>query len=186
MEAEFNVKDFENDQDTKGVYARFYTVPVQDQTASAEQGRVVFKDREYIEIVAAGNSNNIIRRPVSDMDRGRFRQAYAKFKEGDTEQLIGTPLTEVPWVSRSQCEELAYIKVRTLEQLAQVNDAACSSAPGMYELKRKAQAWLKKSEDAAPFTALAKENADLNDKIAVLEQTVKELAAAHNAAVAKK
>jgi hypothetical protein len=111
---------------------------------------------EYVEILAAGNANNIIRKPASDVERYRFRQQYDMFKKGDDEQLTGTPLGEVPWITRSQVEELNYRKVRTLEQLAELNDQACN-IPGMYELKRKAGAWLKKAQEAAPFTSMQAE-----------------------------
>lgn len=172
--AEFAENAFDDVNDTKGVYARFYLFPHQNQLASAEAGRPVFEDKEFIEIIAAGNSSNVIRRKASDMDRQRFRAAYAKFKEGDNEQLVGLPLSEVPWITRSQIEELAYIKCRTCEQLATLNDQACGSMPGLYELKRKAEAWLKKSEDAAPFTALAKENDELRARVAALEEALKQ------------
>jgi len=153
---EFDVKDFEDPNNNNGVYARFYWTSKQDIHASEQAGRPIFKDIEYVEILAAGNANNIIRKPASDMERYRFHREYAKFKEGDTEQLIGTPLSEVPWITRSQVEELNYRKVRTLEQLAELNDQACN-VPGMYELKRKAGAWLEKSKEAAPFTAMQAE-----------------------------
>lgn len=153
---EFDVKDFEDPNNNNGVYARFYWVSREDPVQSAAAGRPIFVDKEYVEILAAGNQNNIIRKPASDMERQRFRAQYAKFREGDTEQLTGTPLTEVPWITRSQVDELMYRKVRTLEQLAELNDQACN-VPGMYELKRKAGLWLKQAKEAAPFTAMAAE-----------------------------
>lgn len=165
-----DLQEFENVESTKGVYARFYLHPKQDEKASAEAGRPIFVEREYVEIIAAGNSNNIIRRPVSDMDRRRFRGAYEKFRQGDTEQLVGTPLSEVTWIARGMIEELAYKKVRTVEQLAELNDAVCGSMPGVYDLKRKAQAWVEKADKAAPFTQMAKENEELKNRIAALEQ----------------
>lgn len=151
--ADFDVADFENPDNNKGVYARFYFAPRQDAVQSAAAGRPIFVEREYVEIVAAGNQNNIIRRPASDQDKQRFHREYAKFKDGDTEQLVGTPLSEVPWLSRSQVEELNYRKIRTLENLAEINDSACN-VPGMYDLRRKAKAWLDKANEAVPFTKM--------------------------------
>lgn len=167
--ADFDTKDFENPDDTKGVYPRFYVVPKQDEAKSVEAGRPIFTDREYVEIFCVGNENNIVRRPVTDIDRRRFRSAYALFKAGDTEQLVGTPLTEIPWLTRSQVEEFAYLKIKTVEALAELNDAVCTNNPGTFELKRKAGAWLQKAKEAAPFTALHKENEDLRKRLAALE-----------------
>ena len=165
---EGDLKDFENIESTNGVYGRFYLHPKLDDAASATAGRPVFVDREYVEIIAAGNANNIVRRPAGDMDKRRFRKEYERFREG-AEQITGTPLVEVPWISRSMCEELAYRKVKTLEQLAELNDSVCTSTPGLFDLKRKAQAWMKKANDAAPFTELQKENDDLKARLSALE-----------------
>lgn len=166
--AEFDIKDFDDPNDTKGVYARFYYVPKQDEAESAKEGRPIFKDVEYVEIIAAGNANNIVRKPVRDMDRQRFHVQYEKFKAGDMEQLTGTPLTEIPWLTRSQVEELMYRKIRSLEQLAEISDAACN-APGMYELKRKARAWVDKAAEAAPFTKMQEEMNALREELAAMK-----------------
>ncbi len=155
--AEFDVADFEDqDRNNKGVYARFYLVPKKDEAESAKEGRPVFKDTVYIEIVAAGNQNNIIRKPARTADFQRFSKEYEKFNSGDNEQIMGTPLSEIPWLTRAQVEELMYRKIRTIEQLADISDGACT-APGMYELKRKAAAWVVKAAEAAPFTAMQAE-----------------------------
>jgi hypothetical protein len=169
---EYDVDDMMSDSD-KGVYAKFYFFPMEDPKASAEAGRPVFADREFVEILAAGNQNNIVRRPASDMDKKRFRRQYALFKQGDEEQMIGTPLKEVPWITRSQVEEFAYRKIRTLEDLAGMSDAQCV-LPGMYDMKRKAEAWLKKASDAAPFTAMSAEMEALRAEIAALKAAAEE------------
>jgi len=167
--SDVNPDDFVNVADAKGVYARFYYRPELDQAATDTAGIPKYVDVAFVEIIAAGNSTNIVRRPVRPQDKARFREAYAKFREGDIEQLVGTPLTEIPWLTASVREELAYIKVRTLEQLADLSDQACSRGPGLYELKRKAGEWAQRAQDAAPFTALHAENEDLKSRLAALE-----------------
>jgi acyl-CoA-binding protein len=166
--AEFDVSDFENPNSEKGIYAKFYFFPVEDTRQSAEAGRPVFVDKEFVEIIAAGNQNNIVRRPVGRMDIDRFPRQYALFKQGDAEQMIGTPLTEVPWVTRAQVEEFAYRKIRTLENLAEMSDAQCN-APGMYDMKNKAKSWLQKANEAAPFTAMHAEMDALRAELAALK-----------------
>lgn len=171
---EYDVQDFEdqNAMSEKGVYAKFYYVPTKNEAASAAEGRAIFEDKEFVEIIAAGNSTNIIRRPARKMDTDRFRRQYAMFKEGDSEQMIGTPLTEIPWITRSQVEELAYKKIRSLEDLASLSDGAIN-APGMYDLKRKASAWLEKSKESAPFTAMQAELEAMRAEIAALKAVPK-------------
>jgi hypothetical protein len=184
--SDVNPDDFTNVADAKGVYAKFFYRPELDQAATDEAGIPKYKDVAYIEIIAAGNSTNIVRRPVRDTDKQRFHNAYSKFREGDTEQLVGTPLTEIPWLTASMREELTYIKVRTLEQLADLNDQACSRGPGLYELKRKAADWLKKANEAAPFTALHAENDELKARLAAMEATLAGLAESKAAPELKK
>lgn len=175
--AEFDVKDFENVGDTKGVYAKFYTKPVQDDAQTALEGRPIFRDVEFIEIVAAGNSTNVVRRPVRDADKSRFRQAYALFRAGAESQVVGTPLAEVAWISASLAEELAYIKVRTLEQLAELSDSVCGTRPGLYELKRKAAAWVEQAKDGAKFNAIHEENERMRAQMAEMQAKLAELSA---------
>ncbi len=165
---DYDVKDFEDPNARKGVYARFYLVPKQNEAESAKEGRPVFEDKEYIELIAAGNSTNIIRRPVYESDKRQYREEYRMFKEGDNEQIVGTRLDEVPWITRSQVEELMYRKIRTLEALADVSDQDCN-VPGMLDLRRKAQAWLQKANEAKPFTAMQAEMEEMRKTIAALQ-----------------
>jgi len=169
---DYDIRDFENIDDTKGLYVRFYIHPVQNDAKTADAGRPIFDDVEFVEIVVAGCSTNIVRRPVEDPDKRRFSRQYELFKQGDMDQLCGTPLTEIPWVTASQREELMYMRVRTVEQLADLNDQVCTRIPGTYDLKRRAAEWIKKASDAAPFEALHKENEELKARLAALEASL--------------
>lgn len=154
-EQDFMKGRFANDA---GVHARFYTVMVRDEEESAKAGRPIHIEKEFVEIIAAGNANNIIKRKASDEDKARFRRQYEIFsrdKESTGEQLIGTPLTEVPWLSKAQVSEFAYLHIHTLEQLANLDDNTCSKFAGMYDTKRKARAAIEAADKAAPMTEMA-------------------------------
>lgn len=174
-EADFDINDFEerNVNNGKGNHVRFFMHPEKQEHESAEAGRPIFKDVEYLEILSGGSTNNIVIRAVLDMDRQRFRDQYKRFKETGEDTPDGTPLREIPWMEASFVMELAHMRVRTVEQLADINDQACTQMPGLFDLKRKAQLWLKKSADAAPFTALAAENAELKARLDALESAAK-------------
>lgn len=170
-----NVQDFESRTAAdKSVYVKFYMRPVIDEAASTEAGRPIYKDREYVEIRTPGQQNNVIQRPVSDMDRQRFNAAYRQFKAGELEQTIGTPLVEMAWITRSQVEELSHLRIRTVEHLATLDDAVCSRFAGLYKLKQRAQQVLAESEKNAPFIKMQEANEDLQNKVATLEDTVKQ------------
>lgn len=168
-------KDFESRTAAdKSVYVKFYLRPVIDDAASDKEGRPIYRDKEYVEIRTPGQQNNVIQRPVSDMDRQRFRAAYQQFKAGEEEQTIGTPLTEMSWITRSQVEELAHLRIRTVEHLSTLDDAVCSRYAGLYKLKQRAQQVVAQSEKDAPFQQLQADNQKMNEELAALRETVRE------------
>jgi len=156
------------------VIARFYVHAREDEAASAREGRPIFREMEYVEIMAPGNLNNIVRRPASDADRQRFPGAYRAFKAGVGDFVDGTPLCEVIWITKGQVAELSYNGIRSLEQLAEVADTVCARIPGLMTLREKARKYLEVSKDSARFTKLEKENEDLKNQIASLTEAVKD------------
>lgn len=158
----------------RSVFAKFYYMPRKDEAKSAEAGRPIFNDVVFVEIMVAGDANNIIRREASALDIERFSKVYERFLAGAEEQTIGTPLTEVPWITKSQCEELLYHKVRTLEALAGLNDDVCGRIPGLYGLKEKAKTHISRADAAAPVEALSAENKVLKEQMAALMKTVED------------
>lgn len=176
---EIDVEVFQNGRFAadRGVHARFYLKPVIDKAASAAAGRTIHKEVEYVEILAAGNPNNIVQRRATSEDRNRFRDQYAMFREGNSEQLTGTHLAEVAWLTRSQIEELSYLRIRSLEQLANVSDEVCGRHVGLYELKKKANAVLEASASEAPLHQLQAENEKLLKQVEELTEQLKILLA---------
>jgi hypothetical protein len=172
-EYEYNTEDFESREanDAK-VYVKFYVRPVLNEVKSDEEGRPIYEDRDYVEIRTPGNTTNVIQRPVSDLDRQRFRRQYESFKAGDKEQVVGTPLVEVNWMTRAQVEELAYIRVRTLEQLAEVGDDVCTRIPGLFKLKQRAGVMVEKAKTEAPILQMQTENENLRNEMDTLRKTV--------------
>lgn len=140
--------DFQQGSDAK-LFVRFSVRPTKNEAASVSAGRPVFADTEYVEIVVPGDKQNVVLRPVRDADKQRFGRQYAAFKAGDAEQVTGTPLSEWPAVTRSQVEELAYFKIRTVEQLAGVSDGNLKNAGPFLALRQKARDWLEKAEGGA-------------------------------------
>lgn len=143
-----------------GVHARFYTLAVQNEEESAKAGRPIYADKEFVEIIAAGNANNIIKRKATEEDKQRFHRQYEIFcrdKEASGDQLVGTPLTEISWLTRSQVAEFAYMHIHTLEQLAHLDDNTCSRRAGVADIRRKAKAHLEASDKAAPMTEMAQQ-----------------------------
>lgn len=165
-----DLEDFESNDPMRGLHVRFFMHPVQDMAASDEAGRPIFVDTQFIEILAAGNSTNIVVREVRETDKQKFRKVYEQFIAGDGDAISGTPLTEVSWITKSQCEEMRFMKIRTVEQLADLNDNVALNNSGFVTLKQKAKMWLDKSAAAAPFTAMQAENEAMRAELAEMRE----------------
>ena len=178
QQADFDVSDFNSrEAGDKSVYVKFYIRPVINDTESDAAGRPIYHDKEYIEIRTPGNTTNVIQRPVTDMDKKRFQAAYREFKAGAEEQTGGgTPLTEAPWITRSQVEELSYLRIRTLEQLSQVGDDVCTRIPGLHKLKERAKAMVAHAEKQAPFLVIQRDNEEMRNRMEAMEKTIAEQA----------
>jgi hypothetical protein len=153
-----------------GVFARFYVRPVQNELRTASEGRPIFEDVEYVEINLPGDRTSVVDRRVKADDRQRWPQQYAAFKDGQEQVGDGTPLTQWTGVTRSQVEELAFFKIRTVEQLAGLNDGALANLPlGLRAMKEHAERWLASAAGGKPAEALAAEVAKRDATITTMQ-----------------
>ena len=145
--ADFNHNDFSNTNEAdKNLLVKMFTKEVQNKLESEAKGRAIFKEKTYIEIRIAGQRDAQACRPITHADKQRFPahwEAYQKRVEPPTE---GTPLSEWAVISRTQAEELAFINVKTVEQLSTVADTNIQNFKGGYGLREKALKWLKNTE----------------------------------------
>lgn len=123
------------------LYVRFYNRPMKDEEKSKEAGRSIFKDVVFINIKIPGDKNNDVNRMAFPEDYQRFPVHFERFKKNQ-EQVIGTPLNALPFLTEAQVTEYATIFIKTVEQLAGMSDVNCQKFMGSIEHKQKAQAWL--------------------------------------------
>jgi hypothetical protein len=135
------------------------------------EGRPVYEEIEYIELVTPGDRTNIPYRPVTDAERRKYAVQYKAWKAGVKEAASGTPLSAI--ANRIQVEELAYFKVRTVEQLADVSDGNLGGMP-MYTraLVSRAKDYLAAAKGNAPVATLRAENEQLRERLSALEKLV--------------
>lgn len=155
----------------------FEMKPVLNRAKSAEAGRPVYVEKEYVEIRIPGDKINVAHKPVTDFIRAKFRERYERWKAGKQDQLVGTPLKVWPPVSAAQVEELAYFKVVTVEQLASVSDETMSRMGPLTELRQKARDFLEAAKGGAPLTKLREELSSRDAEIASLREQMKAQAA---------
>ena len=144
---------------------KFFYKEVQNKAASLKEGRPIFREKEYIEIRIPGKRDAQACRPASHADKQRFPRHYEAFQKRVEAPAEGTPLTEWPVITRSLAEQLTFINVKTVEQLASVNDAHIGPIMGGYGFRDKAKAWLER----AGAERVEEEKVDLLARIASLE-----------------
>lgn len=165
-------------EDEKGLLVKFYLRSTQNPAKSAEAGRPIFEEVEYVTIMVPGDRDNVIDRPIQESDVQRFRGAYMRFKQGAEIQSPGTPLAAWPGITRAQVDELKYFNVETVEQLASMGDEPAQKFAGINELRRRAKAFLEASEDNAKVEKMEYELQQRDEKIALLEARLEQLEAA--------
>ena len=140
---------------------------------SQKQGRPIFKEKLYVEIRVPGQRDIQACRPATHADKNRFPrhlEAFEKRVEAPTE---GMPLIEWPKITRSQAEKLAFLNVKTIEQLAGMKDSNIQQFMGGYALREKAIKWLEFNDTANAD----REKEELKATVARLESQVADLLA---------
>lgn len=176
-----------NEQEDAKLHVRFFTVPVEQTAESVLQNRRVFADTEFIEIMIPGDKRTIIQRQVFPIDRERFPQQYARFKQGLADQTIGTPLTELTWIPASKVKEYEFFGIKTIEQLAGASDGSDvgQRMMGFQSDKQKANAYLEAAKGAAPLNELRQRLDQKDDTIQLMQRQLAEMNAKLEMATAK-
>jgi hypothetical protein len=157
------------------VRPRFYTEPVQDELASAREGRPIFNEFEFVEIFMPGNPWHMPVHRVNDDHRARWPREYELFRQGLEQTADGTPIEEWPILNRSQVMELRALQIRTIEEVSSLSDTACQRAMGLTQLRNKARAYLDDAAAMALTEQLGKENESLRADMASLKRQNEEL-----------
>jgi len=174
--AEYNHNDFSRTAEAdKALLVRFFYKNVQNKMESAAQGRPVFKEKIYIEIRIAGQRDIQACRPATHNDKQRFAPHFEAFEKRVEPPTEGMPLIEWPKITRSQAEELAFMNVKTVEQLAGMNDSNISTFMGGYTLRDNAKQWLETNSTAEAD----REKEELRAQVAELREAVKSLQTQH-------
>lgn len=151
--------------------AQFFVESVPATFRSAQEGRPCFDEKEMVRLIIPGDRNNQPVQPVNAEVIDRYPKEYAAFKDGREAPIEGTPLVEWPPISRSQAQEFAYFHIKTVEQLAQVNDAQLQALPmGSRELRAQAIAYVDIANNGTgPIGKMVAENMQLRDENALLK-----------------
>lgn len=166
---------------------RFFTQADEVPGKSAEEGRPVYVDRDYVEIIWPGARDIICPRAEDRAKKDPYvKQAYEHWKKTREQPVEGTPLTEVPFLKPSQIKEMQAQNVMSLEQLAGLTDTQAPriAFDGM-QLRDKAIAYMKAAKDTALAMKLKAELDQRDRDIAVLRDELVKLNARFEAEKAR-
>jgi len=161
------VIDFQMDSDPRygmdaKLYVQFYSRPVLHNVKSNEAGRPIYIDVDHVKIIVPGDKLSIIDRIASSDDKQRFATYWEKYKSGKGQDVIGTQLEGVAWMTRSKVEEYKFFGVHTVEQLSQASDSVGQRFPGFYADREKAKKFIEETTGTnARVAELEKKLADM-------------------------
>ena len=153
---------------------RFYKKPVQQEAESLAAGRPIFKEFDFVHICVAGDTLTEIDTYVLNSHKQRFPIQWAQYQNrvgADDQEVVGTPVSEWPIVSKSQAEELRALKFHTVESIAGASDQQLQRmgmAAGMspYAFRDKAKAFLNLATNAAETDKRESEINSLKEELA--------------------
>lgn len=150
------------------LYVEFYSRPVKNEYESEKQGRPIYVDVDYVKIMLPGDANSQIDTPANDDHKRRFPLHWAHYNNihGSDKKEIGTPLTQWPFLSPAQCEELRALKFRTVESIAHASDAQIAKVGmaggiGPHQFRERALRYLRAAMGDAESNKQAEELATL-------------------------
>lgn len=162
----------------KGLLVRFYMDAVHLKAQSEAEGRPIFEDREFVEIIPIGDNKTVVSKPATETEKQRFPEEYAVFKRGIEQTFPGTPLNQWPIMLPAQIKLFNHFNVYTVDQLAELDDIAIGRIGiGTRDFVEKARAFIAKAKGGADAARFASENLAMKEQIAEQAEIIKELAA---------
>jgi hypothetical protein len=135
-------------------------------------GRPVYKETVFVELGISGSTSELRCRPVRDSDKLRFAREWEAFERNETAPRLGTPLSEIPFLTEVQRMEFGHSGCKTAEQLAAMSDSNGQAFMGFQQLRRRVQDYLQAASDAAPMLQMRSELEQRDAVIADLKQRV--------------
>jgi hypothetical protein len=156
---------------------RFYKRPVQQEQETIDAGRPIYKEFDFVHICVAGDTLTEIDTYALASHKQRFPIQWANYMNrvgANDQEVIGTPVSEWPLVSKSQAEELRAMKFHTVESIANASDQQLQRmgmAAGMspYSFRDKAKAFLNLATSSAETDKREQEINSLKEELAKKE-----------------
>lgn len=169
-----------NPNEQRRLPAVFYYEAVENKHKSALEGRPIFDEILYINIIRPGDKTTDIHRKATDKDKQNYARELDLFLRKGEQAISGTPIEQLTFLNRAQIAELKAMNVFSVEALSSLDDR--SAFMGWRDLRNKANAFLAMAKDQAVMTqwkereeALEVRGKNQDQKIDALEQQVRDL-----------
>lgn len=161
---------------------QFHILPMTNSEKSAQEGRPCYNDVEHVRIMTPGNKDSVVDRPVSELDRNRFRKLYDNWRAGRAELISGTTLEAAAKdpsntnlrLTASQIEELRYFHITTVEQLASVSDTNAQKFMGIAMMRGAAQKYMEQAKTQSGETWAKAQLAERDAEINALKEAIRD------------
>ena len=167
------------------LYIEFTRKPRLHPGKSREAGRAIYEEIDYLRIHVPGDKSSVIERPVNELDVQRFTDRYNKWKAGQAEAVVGTPLSALPGMTQAKVEEYKYFKLLTVEQLSEANDGLGQKFMSFHQDKQRAKAFMEVARNNAPIEKMNEELEKRDAEIENLKTMVEALQAAQSSKTRK-
>jgi hypothetical protein len=144
FDAKFNDESqkFEEDR-TERAKPRFWLDDVYDKKTDT------LTKVEMVEIRVAGEDKNVWAGKVTEDHRRRFPTQYRAFKNNEEMPVNGTALSKLPGMHNQLEQQLKYMGVTSIEELARLTEQACTQVMGGYALRKKAALFIEEHRATA-------------------------------------
>jgi hypothetical protein len=162
-----------------GTQIRFWKDTFKNPQRSKEAGTAIFDEVPWCEIRVLGEQDTVVGpwHLMSQNNQDRFKAAFQQWqKDESSEGIVGTHLKEVAWLSRGEVETFRVsFGIRTLEDLAAVDDGSIGKIPGGLAYRQKARDFLAAAKDSAALQRQSEELAKRDAEIAELRNQIRDI-----------
>lgn len=163
----------------KVLSVKFFLHHKENPRKSKEAGRPIFDQVEMVSIMAPGNRKTEFTAPADEVHFNgnekrqmtyaeRFAEQYDAFKRGVEEQLVGTPLSEAPFLRAQPAlrAEMEAAKIFTVESLAGMSDT---------NIRKMGMGFRKHVDEAKKYLETSSSNATMQAELEKLRKQVADL-----------
>lgn len=156
-----------------GLKIEFFIAYPPNQMETEKAGRLITCPMECVKIRQGGDDLTAAVHPVTDAIKMRFPMEYKEWELTKTNDfVIGTRLKDWPLMDAGTVQEMEFVGIRSVENLAAVSDANIARFTYGHSWRTKAQLWLAENKTTAPTKLLEAKNADLMARLEALEALI--------------